>query len=138
MLNIVSLASTQWMIPLGLQLLPGVCVLAVLPFCPESPRFLAGNDKWEKAEANICKLRQLDCGHPWIINEIREIRAEVEFEAHLATINPGFWAKFKDLGKRGIRNRIGIGLCLMMCVDSFQHLPPKPRPLTASSTGVRT
>lgn len=89
---------------------------AVLPLCPESPRFLAGKDMWEKAEAIICDVRQLPADHPYVANEIREIRAEVEFEAYLASIHPGFWAKFKDLRKKGIRNRLGIGLCLMMYV----------------------
>ncbi|KAI8675801.1 MFS domain-containing protein [Fusarium keratoplasticum] len=48
-------------------------------------------------------------------DKLREIRAEVEFEAHLNSINPGFKGKLKDLFKKGIRNRLAIGLCLMMC-----------------------
>lgn len=48
------------------------------------------------------------------MNEMSEIRAEVEFEAHIAGLNPGTWLQFKELFKKGIRNRIGIGLCLMM------------------------
>lgn len=54
------------------------------------------------------------------MNEMSEIRAEVEFEAHIAGLNPGTWLQFKELFKKGIRNRIGIGLCLMM------YAPPPP------------
>lgn len=58
------------------------------------------------------------------MNEMSEIRAEVEFEAHIAGLNPGTWLQFKELFKKGIRNRIGIGLCLMMYA-----LPPSLIPM---------
>lgn len=58
------------------------------------------------------------------MHEMSEIRAEVEFEAHIAGLNPGTWLQFKELFKKGIRNRIGIGLCLMMYADT-----PSPNPL---------
>lgn len=98
-------------------------MLAVVPFCPESPRWLAKKDRWEKAEGIICDLRQLPTTHPYVMNEMSEIRAEVEFEAHIAGLNPGTWLQFKELFKKGIRNRIGIGLCLMM----YTAPPPDPQ-----------
>ncbi|KAG6368412.1 hypothetical protein INS49_002618 [Diaporthe citri] len=113
--TISSSTPAQWQVPLGLQLFPAVFVLAVVPFCPESPRWLAKKDCWEKTEKIICDLRQLPSSHPYVMNEMSEIRAEVEFEAHIAGLNPGTWLQFKELFKKGIRNRIGIGLCLMMC-----------------------
>lgn len=102
------------MVPLGLQLLPAAIMIAVLPFSPESPRWLCRKDQWEKAESIICDVRQLDSSQPYVVKEMSEIRAEVEFEARLAAINPGIKGQFKDFFKKGIRNRIGIGLCLMM------------------------
>ncbi|KAH8761211.1 sugar transporter [Diaporthe sp. PMI_573] len=113
--TISSSTPAQWQVPLGLQLFPAVIVLAVVPFCPESPRWLAKNDRWEKAEGIICDLRQLPTSHPYVMHELSEIRAEVEFEAHIAGLNPGTWLQFKELFKKGIRNRIAIGLTLMMC-----------------------
>lgn len=62
----------------------------------------------------MADIRQLPISHPYVAKELREIRAEVEFEAHLNSINPGFKGKLKDLFKKGIRNRLAIGLCLMM------------------------
>lgn len=108
------IASAQWMVPLGLQLLPAAIVLAVLPFCPESPRWLCSKDKWDQAERTMMDIRQLPLCHPYLAYEMGEIRAAVEYEAHLASIRPGFWGKFRDLFKKGIRNRLAIGLCLMM------------------------
>ncbi|KAF4968461.1 hypothetical protein FSARC_4155 [Fusarium sarcochroum] len=107
--------SAQWRTPLGLQLLPGAVLLAVLPFCPESPRWLCKQDQWEKAETIMADIRQLPITHPYVAKELREIRAEVEYEAHLEAINPGLKGKLKDIFKKGIRNRVAIGLCLMMC-----------------------
>ncbi|KAM5350408.1 hypothetical protein ACJ41O_006913 [Fusarium nematophilum] len=107
--------SAQWRVPLGLQLLPGAAMLAVLPFCPESPRWLCKQDQWEKAEDIMADIRQLPISHPYVAKELREIRAEVEFEARLAAAHPGFRGKLRDLFKKGIRNRLAIGLCLMMC-----------------------
>ncbi|KAH7127386.1 general substrate transporter, partial [Dactylonectria macrodidyma] len=108
-------SNTQWMVPLGLQLLPGAILIFILPFCPESPRWLCKKDNWEKAERIMIDIRQLPVDHPYLARELREIRAEVEYEAHLATINPGFKGQVKALFKKGIRNRVAIGLCLMMC-----------------------
>ncbi|KAH6951271.1 general substrate transporter [Ilyonectria sp. MPI-CAGE-AT-0026] len=108
-------SSTQWMVPLGLQLLPGTVLIGILPFCPESPRWLCRKDNWEKAENIMVDIRQLPITHPYLARELREIRAEVEFEAHLAVLNPGFRGQVKDLFRKGIRNRVAIGLCLMMC-----------------------
>lgn len=107
-------ASTQWMVPLGLQLLPGAILLVVLPFCPESPRWLCGKDMWDQAERILADIRQLPIDHPYVAHEMREIRLAVEFEAHLAAKHPGLKGKLKDLTKKGIRNRLAIGLCLMM------------------------
>ncbi|KAK1843887.1 quinate permease [Colletotrichum chrysophilum] len=45
----------------------------------------------------------------------KTISPDIEFEAHLAAKHPGLKGKLKDLTKKGIRNRLAIGLCLMMC-----------------------
>lgn len=62
----------------------------------------------------MADVRRLPISHPYVAKELREIRAEVEFEAHLASIRPGLKGKLRDLFKKGIRNRLAIGLCLMM------------------------
>jgi hypothetical protein len=80
-------------------------------------------------------IRQLPIIHPYVAKELRDIRAEVEFEAHLEALNPGLKGKFKALFKKGIRNRVGIGLCLMMY---SQPSPATFKSVTYSFLGVRT
>ena len=81
-------------------------------FCPESPRFLAKKDNWEGAEKVLVRLRQLPSDHPYVRNELSEIKEQAEI------LNAGHLTPkqmFKRLFQAGTRNRIGIGLILMCC-----------------------
>lgn len=103
---------TQWLVPLAIQLLPGTILFFGIMFCPESPRFLAKQDNWEAAEKVLVLLRTLPADHPYIRNELAEIKNQAE------TLNAGhLTAKqmFLRLFQKGTRNRIAIGLILMCC-----------------------
>lgn len=113
--SISPVGRTQWQVPLGIQLLPGFIMLCIIPFCPESPRWLCKKDRWDDAAKVIYDIRQLPADHPYVVNELSEIRAEVEFEARISGQNPTLLSGFKQMFKKGIRNRVAIGLCLMMC-----------------------
>lgn len=81
-------------------------------FCPETPRFLAKKDNWEAAEKVLVRLRNLPADHPYIRNELADIRQQAEY------LNAGHLSPkqmFKRLFQAGTRNRIGIGLLLMCC-----------------------
>jgi len=113
--TISSKGHTQWIVPLGLQLLPGVLLFIGVFWCPESPRWHAKRDNWEEATRILCKIRHLPPDHEYIRNELSEIRVQ-----NLVTLPPGGgkmgkkWM-FKKLFEKGIRNRIAIGLLLMAC-----------------------
>lgn len=103
---------TQWIVPLGLQLVPGVLLAVGMLFCPESPRWLARKDRWEAAEAVLVKLRGLPGDSEYIREELSEIRQQVEERsANRMTLAESF----KRLIQKGVRNRVLIGLLLMMC-----------------------
>jgi hypothetical protein len=105
-------SQTQWVVPLSLQLVPGALLGLGMLFCPESPRWLARKDRWEEAEAVLCNLRGLPCDDAYIREELSEIRQQVEERtANQMTISE----MFKRLFQKGVRNRVGIGLLLMMC-----------------------
>ena len=100
----------QWIIPLALQLVPGVLLFAGMWWCPESPRWLARGDNFEGAEKILTYLRMLPSDHPYIRRELGEIRAQVE---QRSTMRMSKKDQVKKLFQKGTRNRLGIGLALM-------------------------
>lgn len=108
-------SKAQWIVPLAFQLVPGVLLFIGMIFCPESPRWLARGDNFEGAEKILTKLRSLDSSHPYILNEMAEIRAQVE---ERSTNKMSKKAMVKKLFQKGVRNRMGIGLALMF-LQSF-------------------
>lgn len=106
----------QWVIPLALQLAPGVLLaLGMLFICPESPRWLARQDKYEAAESVLCDIRKLPRDHAYIMREMGEIRQQIE---ERSTMNMSKKDQFMKLFQKGTRNRMAIGLALMF-LQSF-------------------
>ncbi|CAE7123368.1 unnamed protein product [Rhizoctonia solani] len=114
--TVSSNTKTQWIIPLALQMLPGLFLLLGAAFAPESPRWLAKKDNWDKARTNLHYLRQLPLGSNYVEEELRGIREQIENEQLLAgEAGRSRWSSFKELFHKGTRNRVAIGLTLMMC-----------------------
>ncbi|KAI5796437.1 general substrate transporter [Geopyxis carbonaria] len=107
----------QWLIPTALQLIPGALLFVGSFFAPESPRWLCKRDNWEQARKNLVILRTLPGDHAYIRDELSGIREQIDFE-HSLVGNKGLKAQFREMFLPGNRNRIGIGLCLMM----FQNM----------------
>jgi sugar porter (SP) family MFS transporter len=106
---------SQWIIPLAIQLFPGVALFFGMMWCPESPRWLAKRDNFDAAERILTKLRGLPSSHPYVQRELGEIRAQIE---ERSTNRLSKAAQFKKLFQKGTRNRMGIGLALMF-LQSF-------------------
>ncbi|QRW13631.1 Sugar (and other) transporter [Ceratobasidium sp. AG-Ba] len=107
---------TQWIIPLALQMLPGLFLLVGAALAPESPRWLAKNDRWDQARVHLNKLRQLPVDSEYVEAELQGIRDQIENERLLAgSAGHSRWSGFKELFMKGNRNRLAIGLTLMMC-----------------------
>ncbi|XP_054597800.1 solute carrier family 2, facilitated glucose transporter member 1 [Nothobranchius furzeri] len=63
-----------WAVMLSLSLIPAVIQYLVLPFCPESPRYLLLNrGEASKAEAALLRLR---CSADWVSRELKEMEEE--------------------------------------------------------------
>lgn len=109
---------TQWIIPLALQLLPGLFLLVGILWCPESPRWYAKTDQLEKAATTLSWIRGLPQDHPYIQQELSEIRAQNIVAKPPPGVKSSNKYMFKRLFQKGTRNRIGTGLLLM----AFQNL----------------
>ena len=105
----------QWVVPLALQLVPGILLFSGMWWCPESPRWLARGDNFDGAEKILTYLRMLPSDHPYIRRELGEIRAQVE---QRSTMRMSKRDQVRKLFQKGTRNRLGIGLALMF-LQSF-------------------
>ncbi|KAF4534987.1 Quinate permease protein [Lasiodiplodia theobromae] len=110
--------AAQWQVPLGLQLLPGVLLLLGILWCPETPRWHAKQDRWDKAREILADIRNLPPDHPFIQEELQDVQDQIA----ISRLPPGEHHTVKYYARRmwqkGTRNRIGIGLLLM----AFQNL----------------
>lgn len=102
----------QWVVPLGLQLLPGLLLFVGILTCPESPRWLARKDRWEDAQKVLINIRKLSPDHEYIQAELADIRRQIE---ERSTLRMSKKDMFKKLFQHGTRNRVAIGLLLMAC-----------------------
>lgn len=64
-------------------------------FCPESPRWLASQDNWEKASSVLSDVRHLPEEHAYIQQELLELRTQLEQERAIMQ-GSSFWALQKE------------------------------------------
>ncbi|KAF9881150.1 quinate permease [Colletotrichum karsti] len=70
-------------VPLALQAIPAVFLSTGMLLCPESPRWCAKQDHWEKTRAILVHLRGLPGDHPYIQGELDEMSEQLEAERRL-------------------------------------------------------
>lgn len=78
--------SSQWRIPLGLQMLPAVFLATLIYLFPESPRWLIHKDRHDEALKTLARLHTNgNVDDPWLRAEFDQIRESVaEEKAHEA------------------------------------------------------
>ncbi|KAH7120523.1 quinate permease [Dactylonectria macrodidyma] len=69
-----------WQLALGIQLIPGFFLFALIWFVIETPRALISKGQYERGLKNLCKLRGLPADHPYVQQEYMEITAQAELE----------------------------------------------------------
>ena len=72
--------NAQWRVAMGIQLIPGVLMVLMVPFVPETARYLIAHGKGGKGMNHLCKLRKLPEDHPYIVQEYNEIVSQVNHE----------------------------------------------------------
>ncbi|KAK6214652.1 hypothetical protein LQW54_004160 [Pestalotiopsis sp. IQ-011] len=97
--------AASFRIPWGLQMLPAVLLFLGLLFMPESPRWLAKQDRWEETKAVLDLVHgRGDPNSPFVTKELAEIREVVDFERRNADVS---WF---ELFKPEMINRTHIGI----------------------------
>jgi MFS family permease len=109
-------SSAQWMLSLGIQLVPGgLLFLASIFILPESPRFHVKKFKPEKAKEILAWLRQLPPNHEYITTELGAMQQQVDRELVQA---PSKLRMMREIFWEGNRNRLGMGVLLMICQNT--------------------
>ncbi|KIM24283.1 hypothetical protein M408DRAFT_331817, partial [Serendipita vermifera MAFF 305830] len=73
-----------WRIPFALQHLPGILLVVTMLWEKESPRWLGERGRWEDAKVVIARLSNKTTDHPDVVNEVDEIRADLEKNIRLS------------------------------------------------------
>ena len=84
-----------WMVPLACQCICPALLFVSMFFCPESPRWLASQDNWDKAGAVLSDVRHLPVQHPYIQQELLELRTQLDRESEVMQ-GAGFWELQKE------------------------------------------
>lgn len=86
----------QWRVAMSIQLIPGAMMCLMIPFVPETPRYLISRGKKSQGLKNLCKLRKLDAEHQYIQIEYGEIQAQVAYEQE-ARVGRNYWVVLQDI-----------------------------------------
>jgi sugar porter (SP) family MFS transporter len=91
-------SSVQWRFPCAFQIVFCICIACLVPFLPESPRYLAKTGELSLAINNLAALRGMHQDDPELQQEMRDIEYIVEVEQR----EEGTWNDvFKDGGVSG-------------------------------------
>jgi sugar porter (SP) family MFS transporter len=88
-------SSVQWRLPCALQICICILCLCILPWLPESPRWLAKVNRMVEARHNLAALRGFDTASTEVSREMHEIHFALTSEAEAAT---SWTALFKNAG----------------------------------------
>nr|OQO28618.1 hypothetical protein B0A51_03335 [Rachicladosporium sp. CCFEE 5018] len=80
--------AAAWRAPMAFQCLPPLILLCLLPFMPESPRFLLMHDKHEEAASNLLRLHTREEAE----SELAQISAQMQIDR---TLPCSYWAMLK-------------------------------------------
>lgn len=73
--------TASWRVPWALQMIPAIFLFGMMFLMPESPRWLAKQDRWEDCNATLALVHgKGDPNHPFVLAEAQEIRDICAFE----------------------------------------------------------
>ncbi|KAJ7784287.1 general substrate transporter [Mycena metata] len=70
----ISYSEMQWRLPFAIQVVPGICFLLVMPFQPESPRYMVEHERYDIAAQTLASLARTTPDDPGVVATIEEIK----------------------------------------------------------------
>ncbi|EPX71780.1 hexose transporter Ght6 [Schizosaccharomyces octosporus yFS286] len=104
--------TTQWRVPIGINLLWGILMFLGMLFLKESPRYLAMRGQNEECMQILCRNSGLTPDHPLMQKEYNAIQTDVEAETE------GGPCRWIEIFQSPIRYRTLLGMAVM----AFQQL----------------
>ncbi|KAH8894591.1 general substrate transporter [Thozetella sp. PMI_491] len=112
--DIPSTDDKQWRIPVAVQFIPAGFLLISMPFIVESPRWLVSKNRIEKARKALSWVRHLPVDHEYIELEMADIQQSITHELELSGGKRSTVQIFRELGAKGVRWRVSMGVLLML------------------------
>ncbi|KAH6989722.1 general substrate transporter [Ilyonectria sp. MPI-CAGE-AT-0026] len=122
--------SAVYIIPLTLQGLPAVFLILGMLVSPESPRWCARQDDWEKATAILVRLRGLPAESEYVSTEVQEMADQLDAERRLVGDATNIVLLKEMFLVPSNRKRALISMFLMICqqmtgVNSINYYAPQ-------------
>ncbi|KAF7316717.1 MFS domain-containing protein [Mycena chlorophos] len=76
----------QWRMPLAVQVIPGVLFVLLIPWQPESPRFLVEHGKLDEAARALAYVARTSVEDPKVVETVQEIKADFEGRKELGIL----------------------------------------------------
>lgn len=108
------LSSKQWHIPVAIQLIPGGILFIASMFLQETPRWLYKVGRKDEALQTLGWIRNLPIEHVYIQEEFAMVGIQLDRELHVQR-KSGFIGQLREIAKPGLRNRLALGMGIMMC-----------------------
>ncbi|KAJ7077152.1 general substrate transporter [Mycena belliarum] len=109
--NIDATSDIQWRMPFAIQVIPGVLFVLLVPFQPESPRFLVEKGQLERAARSLAFVARTSADDPAVLATIEEIKADFAGRAQLSV-----WQQVREMtNSRALALRCAIPSIVMFC-----------------------
>lgn len=111
-------SSFAWRWPIAFQGIFLILILTTLPFLPESPRWLAQQDKLQEAMDVFARLegKRVSIEHPSVIRQRDEVRAAVQQELLQGSAS---WGEVFTEGKNRNISRVLLGAGPYMYITPY-------------------
>ncbi|KAJ7476119.1 general substrate transporter [Mycena latifolia] len=103
----------QWRMPFAVQVIPGVLFVLLIPFQPESPRFLVEHGQTERAARSLAFVARTSPDDPAVLATIEEIKADFAGRAQLSVL--------QQIAHMGASRAIALRCAIPSIVMFFQQ-----------------